>query len=289
MRHILCAAALLVAVVLSASARAETVVLADGSALQGKVSTLNGLVTIETAEATLTLPAGKILRVVGAADAVPAKTRAVAPKPAAPAVAAPGSAPAPTPLARALASKIDVNFAGASPVDVFDYLRNVAKINVVLANDVRADTRPITLTLHGVSLADVLAVLSETNGYSYRQEPDQVLFVGGKSGPATYVMRMYDVTDLLLSREDTGAGPGGGGVFGLSSSSNTGLSGGGSNLGSSNGGVSPQYAPFSAGAPTIRGTAPASGVQAVRAQDLASVIATTCGRGSWAHVGAVAP
>ncbi len=303
MRYFLLAAGALVALSLGAAARAETVVLADGSSLEGQVSTLNGRVTIETADATLTLPAEKVLRVGTASAAAPAA--AVAPK--APQTPAPAAAPAapsrpsgPAPLSRAMAQKIDVAFDAVAPSEAFDYLRQVTNINLVVDNDVRADTRPLTLTLHDVSLASVLDLVKEMTGYTYEMRPGQILFVRGQAAPGAYVARMYDVRDLLVSTEDTGTGAlgqggNGQGTFGTGGGLTTrgSTTGGRGNQGQ---GLSPQFTPAPGVSPTVSrvgasatGSGPAAGTLTARAQDLGVLITSTCGQGSWAQPAVLVP
>ncbi len=309
MRQLMFAAGVFVALALCIAARAETVVLADGTSLEGQVSTHNGRVTIVTADGTLTLPADKV-RLAGKA---PAPKPAVAPAPKAPqtpAPAAPAAAPgpkAPQPaaapsLARAMGQKIDVAFEGVAPAEAFDYLRQITNLNLVIDSDVRADTQTVTLNLHDVPLAGVLDLLKEMNGYTYELRPGQILFVRKQAAPGAYVMRIYNVTDLLVSTEDTGTGPlsgNGQGAFGTGGSNTRGSNTGGrSSLGQ---GLSPQFAPTPAGAATITGTGanggsgpsagngPYAGTLPARAQDLALLIANTCGRGSWAQPAVIAP
>ena len=218
MRHILFAAGLLAALALGAVASAETVVLVDGTALEGQVSTLKGRVTIVTDDATLTLPADKVLQIGRAPVAEPARPRHRSRRPPSPRSLRrlrPPPRPrrrvpsvGPTPLLQALARRIDVNFDGTPPAEVFDYLQQASNINLVIDPDVRASTSNISLTLRNASMASVLDVLGKWYGYSYEVQPSHILHVRSGKGPGRYVLRVYDVRDLLLSREDTGAGAG---------------------------------------------------------------------------------
>lgn len=306
MRQFLFVAGVFVALALCAAVRAGTVVLADGTALEGQVSRLNGRVTIVTADATLTLPASKVLRVGKAPAPAPAATPAPE-APQTPAQAKPAAAPsrpsaAPS-LARAMGRKIDVAFDSVAPSEVFDYLRQITSINLVVDSDVRADTQAVTLNLHDVTLASVLDLLKEMNGYTYEVRPGQILFVRKHATSGAYVMRVYNVTDLLLSTEDTGTGPLGGnangqGAFGTGSSTTRGSSTG--SRGGLGQGLNPQFAPVQSGATIVgagayggygsySGNGPVTGTQPARAQDLAVLIANTCGRGSWAQPAVIVP
>ncbi len=299
MRNSLCAAGVLVALALCAAVRAETVVLADGSSLEGQVSTHNGHVTIVTADATLTLPADRVLRVgtppaAAAVAAAPAPEAPLAPAPAAPAVA-PGRQAGPTSLGRAMAQRIDVAFDVVAPSEAFDYLRQVTNINLVLDTDVRADTRPLNLTLHDVPLAGVLDLMSAMNGYSYEVRPGQILFVRTQAAQTAYVARIYNVTDLLVSTEDTGNGALGQGGTGQGTNRGGGFSSGLSNTGSRGNqgqGLNPQFAPVPGGSLMVTGAGaggPAAGTLTGRAQGLVVLITGTCGGVSWAQPVVIGP
>jgi hypothetical protein len=291
MKHIVFALVALVALSLGARVRAETVVLADGSRVEGQVRELNGRVTIESSTGTLTLPADKVLRV----ETAPAPAAAApAPEPAQPPAAAPAQprAGSATSLEQALGRSIDVNFDSVAPAEAFDYVRQVSGINLVLDNDVRADTRPVNLRLHDVSLVNVLGLLAEMNGYAYETRPGPILFVRTKTAASTYIVRIYPVTDLLVSTEDTGAGLGTQGSFGQGTgNTNAGLSTRGSsagNVSNRNTNLNPQYGP-AGGAPVITSTSPLTDVLTGRAQDLILLIEGACGQGTWAGRTAAGP
>ncbi len=202
-----------------------------------------------------------------------------------------------------MGQKIDVAFESVAPAEAFDYLRQITNMNLVIDSDVRADTQTVTLNLHDVTLASVLDLLKEMNGYTYELRPGQILFVRKHATSGAYVMRVYNVTDLLLSTEDTGTGPLGGnangqGAFGTGRSTTRGSSNG--SRGGLGQGLNPQFAPVQSGATIVgagayggygsySGNGPVRGTQPARAQDLAVLIANTCGRGSWAQPAVIVP
>ena len=290
MKRILVVAGVLAVLSLTHAVRAETVILADGSRIEGQVQVAGGQVSITTQGATLTLPASRVIGLerAAAAAAPVAPLAPAAPKVAAPPAASvvPAAAPVsgPPPLGQALAMRTVVAFDGASPDEAFGYLRQITGMNLVLSNDVRRDATPVYMRLHDVTVATVLNMLADMNGYAYEQKPGEILFAGMKSAGTGYVMRVYQVRDLLVSTEDLGSS-----LSGTNGGQSNG--GGNANLGRSNTsganrsqGPSPQFAAPSSGSATISGAGTSSITGAAvpdgllsRAQDLALLIIQTCG------------
>ena len=282
MKRILTVAGVAAALFLFHGVRAETVILADGSRLEGQVQVAGGQVTIATREATLTLPVSRVMGIEAACAApTPAAPQAAAPMapaaPAAPVVPAVVQTSGPPPLARALATRTDVSFDGVSPDEAFDYVRQITGMNLVLSNDVRRDTTPVYLRLHDVTVATVLETLGDLNGYAYDQRHGEILVARMRATGPSLSLRSFNVRDLLVSTEDLGSnlsgnGNGGGGGSGVSlGTSSSSSSGSGRSQG-----ASPQFGGSAGG-----GATPDS--LFFRSQDLAQLIMQTCGDGTWAQ------
>lgn len=289
---------------------ADTVVLTDGTRLSGEVTSAPQGVLVRSDGGILKLPAWRVDRVEKggqlSAMTAPAKTAAPAPaaapapqtapakaEPAAPAAAA-GPKPGPETggppsVAEALKRKVDADFEGMPLHQVLDYLHELTGVNMVLAQEVRADTEPVYLHLKNVTVKNVLDLALGLRGYSYVVKPGEVIYVRAGLTSADLELRVYNVKDLILSIEDQyGTRAGGGG------SSTTGRAGGGGGTtgttGSRGGGLGLQVG-MSGGRATLQTTAPAQQVGtytvplSARTQQFILLMQGTCGEGTWAVPG----
>ena len=281
--------------------RADTVVLKDGARLSGTVAVAGNGVTIRSSAGTLSIPAWRVAiveREGQAAEAPPAQHAAAPQRPAVPASVLPEQAASVRPgspaVADVLGRKLDVDLEGV-PVDkVLEYVREMTGVNMAVSAEVKADAEPVYLRLKAVSVEVILELVLEPRGFCYSVRPGEILFVhkGAPGGDAE--ARVYEVSDLLLSREDQ---VGGGGVAsrgqGAGLSAGGGAGGGGRSAGGASvggGGLSPQFgaAPGGAaggGAVVRAGGGGRSGGYTVplsaRAGQLILLIKGTCGEGTW--------
>jgi len=308
-KRYLLAGAVLAGLLLGSGVQADTVFLADGSRVHGQVKVAGGRVAIRTADATLTLPSRRVSRIVPgyvpARDAGPQAQQPAeeqkeqaserAPSTLAPASPAPRQAAGPPSLIGALSEVIDVDFDGVPPDEVFEYVRQVTNMNLVLDNEVRRDVQAVHMRLRDVSVARVLDLLRELNGSSYTVRPGEILFVRMSRPGAGYVVRIYPAMDVLVSTEDTGQGNrggygSGGQDFSGSSSGPGGRgSGSGSRGGRGRGDVSPQFGGNSVGGAALRGVGGTETELSARAKDLIELMRQTCGQGNWQPAPATAP
>jgi hypothetical protein len=284
---------------LASAVRADTVVLTSGARLSGEVSNVRNGVAIRSRDGTVTIPSWRIARIYRgdeaaepqeAGSAGPAAVPSPAPAPPAAPTAqpAPGSAavaapapPRPPLLADVLTRKMDVNFDGIPVYDAVAYIRERTGVNMAIAPEVRTAQTSVYLTVRDVPLYTILNEMLEPANLSYGARPGETLYIGPR-GASRPVMRVYPVTDLLLSTEDRNGGIG----------NNTGGSGTQGGIGTNRGGgtgntfSSPQFGQSSSGSQVSNargGTAstlfsPLSS----RAENLILLIKSGCGGGSWA-------
>ncbi len=260
------------------TAMSDVAVLADGSTVEGNIRVARGYVIVENRNGVLRLPQWRVQHV-ATADAElqhngpwdeateQPKRGDVAPREPAPvARAAPRTATteqAGPPSVRAvLEQKVDIDFEATPLVDALDYLRQVTGANVVVHESVRRDVVGVHMALRDVPVRTVLDVLLKPRGFGYQERPGEILYIGPRV--QTLQLRVYPVTDLLVSTEDTGTAEGARGGAGR---------GGGQ--------LNPQFG-FEAGRARIS-AAPSSSQspQYLRAQALVELIRQSCGRAGW--------
>lgn len=276
-------------------AQADTVVLTDGTELEGDVRVTHQRVTVQTEEGSLTLPAWRVIRV-ETGDAASASTAGPKPRPAGakkeegvrrPTLLEPRRARAVSRVADVLKSDISVEFDGASLLDVLTYIRELTGVNMALSRDVRLDTEPIRLRLKSVAVETVLELVLEPRGFDYTVKAGEILYVHkGVAGEPT--VRVYRVTDLLLSTMDRpGAMQGGrGGAGGGLGAGRGGAAGLSPQFVGHVDGFSPQFIGGTGAAGGAAGQAGGRGQQywtslPIRAQNFVLLLKGACGEGTW--------
>ncbi|MHC4593281.1 MAG: hypothetical protein ACYS8L_11405 [Planctomycetota bacterium] len=158
--------------------------------------------------------------------------------------------------------------------DALEHIGELADLDVVLGAEIRADPEPVSLHLTEKPVETVLEFLLEPRGYGYTARPSRILYVGRGPVGGEYVVRVYDVRDLLLSIEDQpGAAAAAGGVAGRDTG----------------GDVAPQFGSGQAGSQLQVGGVPAllggEGGDSLRAraQNLIYLIQSVCGQGTWQY------
>jgi hypothetical protein len=256
---------------------ADTVVLKDGTRLTGEVATGRLRVTIRSSAGTLILPAARVGRIERAGlpaeqprEVTPAQREA----PVAPRVKPVASAGKLPPVSEVLTGRITVDFDAVPLASALEHIGELTDLDVVLGAEVRADPEPVSLRLTEKPVETVLDFLLEPRGYSYTAKPSRILYVGRGPVGGEYVVRIYDVRDLLLSIEDQpGAGAGAGGAAGRGTV----------------GDLAPQFGSGQAGSQLQVGGAPAllggEGGDSLRAraQNLVYLIQSVCGQGTWQY------
>jgi len=196
-------------------AEAGTVVLGDGTVLEGDVSREADWVAIRSETGTLRLPVRRVAVLQAdsqdrAPQVEPPRAAAAAPEADAGGEEAqadgvgraPGRSSSRPPRAAAvLESKMDVDFDGVSVYEVVSFVQINSGVNMAVANVVREDRRPVTLHLKNVPVATILELALEPLGFGYTVKPGDIIDVRGSSAGAIS-LRIYNVRDLLLDVGD---------------------------------------------------------------------------------------
>jgi len=292
-------------------ARADTVVLRDGTRIAGEVEKTHRKVSITTAEGTLTLPLWRVvsIEVSGSAiepagkpagrppapakaqespvapEAEPASSPARAPKAGARAPAPARPVTTPPKVADVLARQLSVDFQGNELVDVLDYVRELTGVNMALHSAVLRDKEPVYLRVENVPVKTILDVVLKPRGLGYSVRPGEILYVHPGPG-APYVPRVYYVSDLLLSTEDRYSSAGGDGA-GATSLSGRGAAGGTGFQFAGSGSRAGGAVLWQFGGARSRGGRGGGNVGeefsplTARAQNLVLLIKMACGFGTW--------
>jgi hypothetical protein len=289
---------------LAAAARADTVVLTNGTRLSGELRLVRNGIAVQSRTGTVTVPAWRVANVFrGAAPAAPQpavpqpatpqpEPREARPEPAAAETPSPTQPAAATPqgmtqrqgppsVARVLTTPATVSFDGASVYEAMEYIRDLTGVNMALAAEVRTAQVPVHLNVSDVPLYTILELILEPANLGYTIRPGEILYVG-RRGTLRPVVRVYRVTDLLVSVEDRTGGATGTSARGTSYSSDRSGSEGSSTM--------PQYGQSSSGARVStggsqgRGGAGNAGFSplSARAENLILLIKSSCGAGTWA-------
>ncbi len=221
---------------------ADTVVLKDGTRIEGRADVDARYVTVRSGGGILTLPRWRVSRVEPDRedDSAPAARAQAAP----PAGEAPGplqavAAPKPeaAPPARApgaprvedvLDRPVEVDFAGAPVIDILTYLQDVTGVNMLIGPAVDEDDRELHVHLHDMPLRLVLEHVLEPLGFGYSVRAGNLLYVDTRSAAARYEVRVYPVRDLLRNMGDATLAAGGGLEGGFQLESDAGSGDGGS-------------------------------------------------------------
>jgi len=205
----MCAAACLglLAFCLAGAGFADEIVTRSGTHIKGQVTSGGDRVTIKTEDGTLTLPASRVTRVVHMAVPVdfsgrPQASRTRAIQANGGGVGLKGQAGSAA-LQAALERHIAVRFDETPLVDVLSYLQEIAGINFVYnAAEVQSANVLVTLHLENVTVRQVLdlAVGGSTLGWTVAS--GNVIRLGPHESIERYIVRTYDVRDLLQNVED---------------------------------------------------------------------------------------
>lgn len=193
-------------------ARADVVVLDNGTTITGKAQITSRAVRIETHTGVLTVPLWRVVRAsagsVGARSPQAARepeTGATPPTPAGAKAQAEPKMTAGDGVLRALdalESRISVSFTDVPLAEAITYLQEVTGANVSYRmSDLEADDTPVTLNLRDVKVRQVLDLLLEERGLAWSVREDIIRIRPGTESQEL-TMRVYDVRDLLADDED---------------------------------------------------------------------------------------
>jgi len=212
-----------VAAVCCGAARADLVVLKDGTLLEGRVTNRAAWITIEFPEGILRVP---MRRVFAVHIAEPERAAKQVSAPAAPTAPNAGSAAEdaakedrdetpdaqprretkrPPRVADVLKSRMDVNFDGVSAFEAVTFIQQSTGVNMAISGNVRADRRPVTLHVDGVRVSVILDLVLKPLGMGYKIEPGEIIHVTDRP-IALRTVRIYDVRDLIINKGDVTGG-----------------------------------------------------------------------------------
>lgn len=271
---------------LATLAAADTVVLRDGARVKGEVRVGREHVEVSTATGTLSLPKRRVQSIARddekASVRRPRKRAETASReepegepvaerePESPEAAQAGARPedGPPAVAEVLEQRIDIEFDGAPVSEVVDFLRQVTGANFVISRRVRRNAEGVHLRLNDVTVRQVLDLLGDSHNLRYETRPGRILYVAQRGTGEGYVLRLYDVRDLLVSSEDAD----------INGDENG--DGGGLNSGDFN----PQFGAPTGGARIEQDDEDERTTRYERAWYLVELMQGTCGTGTWAPV-----
>jgi len=208
----LCAAACLglFAFCLASAAFADEIVTTRGTRIKGQVTSGGDKVTIKTEDGTLTLPASRVSRVV--LMGVPAdfsskpqayRTKAIQANGGGVGLQGQADSAGSAALQAALERHIAVRFDETPLADVLSYLQEIAGINFVYnAAEVQSANVLVTLHLDNVTVRQVLNLIVGGSALGWTVASGNVVRLGPRESIERYIVRTYDVRDLLMNVED---------------------------------------------------------------------------------------
>jgi hypothetical protein len=110
----------------------------------------------------------------------------------------PGMSPA---VAAKLNQRVTLDFRDAPLTDVIDFLRNVTKVNIVVAPAVTLSAPSITLKASDMSLGNALHWINKL-GNTHMGFIHGALFISDQPVQEASVTRMYDISDMTMAIRD---------------------------------------------------------------------------------------
>ena len=196
------------AFVFTLAAVGDVLYLKDGSKIVGAVKRSGTHVTVETSFGTHRVLVGKVDHVEWGLPSGKTKAAAKVETGVIKKVAEKKLVAGSRDVMRALERLIEIDFVDTPLPDVIGFFQNVTNVNFVLDyRSMPVESEPVTLKLKDVKLKVALKEILDPLDMDYDVRGN-VIFVSTKKKIQKYVIRVYDVRDLLVNFEDAESGSG---------------------------------------------------------------------------------